>query len=546
MHFLLARLSDLKIGVRLLIGFSIVLTLTFVVGILAIGKMQVLAGLTEKLYRHPYAVSNATRDIQTGVAAIQARMKDIRLAESAAEINAAILGINRLEAEVLSHFAVLKERFLGDQTIIDQGLSRFREWKPLRDEIATLIKDGNRVEAQTLIQGREGTQLQQIERDIGEVVVFASNMGIKFNSNANEVRRQTIRSMFLLLAIASVTGAFIAFIITVSLTRPLRAAIQVLENIEQGEGDLTRRLNINSRDEIGRMGQLLDSFMSMLQDMLLNVVKSAQRVYDAAVEISAASEIFAKGAEDQQNQLSEVATTFEEMTAMIAETTSNASRTRENTDQTAELTAAGRQAVTRTVEGFESVATNVQEAAERLKHLSSRSDQIGSVVQVIVDIADQTNLLALNANIEAARAGEAGRGFAVVADEVRKLADRTVVATKEIGELIGNIQREIRETVDFMTSVQGLSEEGLRLVSESDQALDQISHAISKAAIAVDEIATATTEQSAGVEQITRNIEQVTSVAHDTSVSAQQLSESATGLKSEVDSLTNLTNQFKL
>ncbi len=546
MQFLLTKLMNLKIGIRLLLGFSIVLTLTFVVGILAIGKMQVLAGLTEKLYRHPYTVSNATRDIQIGVTAIQARMKDIRLADSTVDIDSATEDIDRLEAEVLDHFAVLKERFLGDQTIIDRGRSSFQEWRPLRDEITTLIKAGNRVEAQVLIHGREAPQLQRIESAIGEILNFAGDMGIKFIRNASEVRRQTILSMFLLLAVTTFTGASIAFVITVSLTKPLNAAIQVLEGIEQGEGDLTRRLNIKSRDEIGHMGQLLDSFMSVLQDMLLNVVESARRVYKAAEEISAASEVFAEGAEDQQNQLSEVATTFEEMNAMIAEATLNASRTREITDQTAELTAAGRQTVTRTVEGFESVVTNVQEAADRLKHLSNSSEQIGGVVQVIVDIADQTNLLALNANIEAARAGEAGRGFAVVADEVRKLADRTVVATEEIGKLIGDVQGEVGETVNFMTSVQGLSKEGLRLVSESDQALDQISQGITNAASAVDQIATTTTEQSAGVEEITRNIEQVSSVAHDTAVSAQQLSGSAAGLKSEVDSLTNLTNQFKL
>ncbi len=546
MDFLITKLGNFKIGTRLLIGFSIVLLFTFIVGFLAIGKLQVLAGLTDKLYRHPYTVSTATRDIKANLASIQSRMKDIHLAQSADQIDEAVTAINMLETDTFDQFGILKERFLGDQAIIDRGSKLFREWRPLRDDLIALSRAGEINVSETNAGLKETDHLKEIEAAITAVVDFAANMGISFHQNAADTGRQAIIFMLFLLGATTIAGALISIIITISLTRPLGVAIGVLQAIEEGDGDLTQRLNITSNDEIGRMGQLLDSFMALLHDMLKGVVQSTQRVYSAAEEITSASEVFAQGAGDQQDQLAEVATTFEEMTALITEATQNAVRTRENTDQTAGMTTSGREAVARTVEGFGSVAEKVQEAVERLLHLDGSSKQIGGVVQTIVDIADQTNLLALNANIEAARAGDAGRGFAVVAEEVRKLADRTVQATGEIGQLINNIQTEIQETVEFMNTVQGLSQEGMRLISKSDDALEQISSAISDAALAVDQIASSANEQSAGVEQISKNIQQVTRVANDTARSAQELTGSAQGLKSEVDSLTNLTNRFKL
>ena len=343
-----------------------------------------------------------------------------------------------------------------------------------------------------------------------------------------------------------------AFIILVSIflvtniTKPINRVIAMLRDIDEGEGDLTKRLNIEAKDEIGVMARLFDSFITKVQDLIKQIGASSSQVGNASTQISSASEQLAAGAEEQQAQLSEVATTMEQMSAMILEASKNADETRQNAQDTGNTANQGREVVSKTVSGFQTVADTVEQAALQIQELNKRSEEIGNVIQVIDDIADQTNLLALNANIEAARAGDAGRGFAVVADEVRKLAERTVSATAEISKMIESIQGDIRAAVVSMEQIQGQSKDGLELVAQSDKSLEEIAGSITGVVSAVEQIATSTNEQSSGAEQISKNIEGVTTVAKESASSAQELASSAEQLSREVSGLNDLIGQFKV
>ena len=538
--------KNFKIGTRLGLGFGVVLLLTFLVGTLAISRMRTLSGLTDKLYRHPLAVSTAVRDVRANVLAMQRGMKDVELAENTQEIDAAVTAIAHYEEELYRSFDLVKERFLGDLAMIDASIRLVDDWRPIRQEVVQLVRSGSKRAAADITRGRGAAHLQRIDESIAFVIDFASDKGEEFLQNANETGRQAILFMIILLAVSTVVGVLISLLSTRMIIRPINATIKVLSAMDQGEGDLTQRLNIQTHDELGVMGGLFDSFLGQLQTLMKTVVASADKVCDAARQIASTSEDFAAGAEQQQSQLSEVATTIDQVSNMILETSHNADQTRKSAEQTATLAEEGRQAITKTVDGFESMASTVEETAQRIQLLSQRSDEIGKVIKVIDDIADQTNLLALNANIEAARAGDAGRGFAVVADEVRKLAERTVGATAEIGSMIEQIQSEISDAVKYMGSVQDLSKVGLRLVTDSDTALADISKAIEDSTLAVDQIATSASEQSTGVEQVSKNIGEVATVAQHTATSAQQLEMSSRELREEVDGLTTLIGQFKL
>ncbi|MCK4578211.1 MAG: methyl-accepting chemotaxis protein, partial [Candidatus Marinimicrobia bacterium] len=356
-----------------------------------------------------------------------------------------------------------------------------------------------------------------IETNVDRAIEIADERVDALHADAT----QNSTLMIIVLIIAVIFGVIAALLILSSIINPINKMILMLAEIEQGEGDLTKRTNIQTNDEIGKMGGLFDSFMARLQDLMKQINNNSSEVSKASDMISSSAEQLAAGAEEQQAQLSEVATTMEQMSAMILQASNNANSTRENAQNTGRTANDGREIVSNTVTGFETVAKTVEQAAGQIQELSKRSEEIGNVIQVIDDVADQTNLLSLNANIEAARAGEAGRGFAVVADEVRKLAERTVTATAEISEMIESIQGDIGGAVKSMAEIQTQSNDGLQLVAKSDTSLEEIAGSITNVIAAVEQIATASNEQSSGAEEISKNIEGVSTVAKESATNAQ-------------------------
>lgn len=336
------------------------------------------------------------------------------------------------------------------------------------------------------------------------------------------------------------------FIIRNMVVKPLSLVVDSLKDIAEGEGDLTKRLEIISKDELGELASWFNVFVEKLHGVIHKVKDSMEQVGNASDQISTASEELATGAEEQQSQLSEVASSMEEISTMILESSTNTSQTQENANSANEAANRGHKSVTDAVEGIKEVANIVNTAAEQIAALETRSKEIGDVIQVIDDIADQTNLLALNANIEAARAGDAGRGFAVVADEVRKLAERTVNATAEIGEKIKQIQSAVGSSVTTMKKTTEHTIRNQELATQSGDALDAIVVSIANVNQAIAQIANATDEQSSGAEEISKNIEGVSTVAREAASSSQELASSAEQLNREVQGLNELIGQFKV
>jgi len=345
---------------------------------------------------------------------------------------------------------------------------------------------------------------------------------------------------------AALIIAVAAFFISKTITDPIKKVVALIKDIATGEGDLTVRLALDSKDELGELAKWFDTFVEKLQGIISKVKQSAKEVATAGSEISAASEQMAAGAEEQQAQLSEVATSIEEMSAMILETSNNAAQTQNNANEANIAAVKGSGTVNQTISGIEGIASIVDAASKQIGALKLRSQEIADVIQVIDDISDQTNLLALNANIEAARAGDAGRGFAVVADEVRKLAERTVGATADIEAKIKQIQNDVNSSVEAMEKITEQSKSGQKLAGEAGTALGEISGSIDQVNAAISQIASAAIEQSAGVEEISKNVESVSTVSKQSASGAQELAASSEQLNREVQGLDKLMDQFKV
>jgi len=331
-----------------------------------------------------------------------------------------------------------------------------------------------------------------------------------------------------------------------SITRPIAGIVSRLKDIAEGEGDLTQRIEIRSKDELGELSEWFNSFVSKVHSLIREITQTSNRVREGACGIADSNGTLAQSLNDQTTRIASVSAAVEEMSSSVIEVARQASDANANATQSGEAAREGEAVVGRTINGMQTINKVVSEAAASVGELGRLGEQIGQVITVINDIADQTNLLALNAAIEAARAGEHGRGFAVVADEVRKLADRTTKATDEIAGSIQTIQSRTREAVDQMQAGTKTVSEGVKSASEAGERLRSIVSASSKVAGLIERIAAASEEQSqaggqiaSDIESINVTIQETTEITHTSVNHARELSEQA-------DRLAQMIGKFKV
>ncbi len=327
--------------------------------------------------------------------------------------------------------------------------------------------------------------------------------------------------------------------------KPIHAMVALLRDVAEGEGDLTKRLDDTSRDEIAVASSWFNQFMENIQQIIVQVAGSSSQLAAAASQLQATSEQIATGAEEVAAQTGTVATASQEMAATSGDIARTCHQAAESAKFASTAAESGAAVVHGTVQGMQKIALRVQETAKAVENLGARSDQIGAIIGTIEDIADQTNLLALNAAIEAARAGEQGRGFAVVADEVRALAERTTRATKEIGGMIKSIQQETKAAVREMEIGVREVETGTIEAEKSGRAIAEILEQISSVDNQVAQIATAAEQQTATTNEITNNMQQVTDVVQATSRGALESAQAARQVNRLSNELLGLVGRFK-
>ncbi len=331
-----------------------------------------------------------------------------------------------------------------------------------------------------------------------------------------------------------------------TIMKPVDALREMLFDISQGEGDLTKRLDETTKDELAEISKYFNVFIGKLRLIVGQISSTSTQVASAASQLNSTATQIATGAEEVAAQAASVATAGEEMSATSGDIAQNCQMAVEGAQRASDKAQSGALVVEKTVSVMGQIALRVQESAKTVESLGARSDQIGAIIGTIEDIADQTNLLALNAAIEAARAGEQGRGFAVVADEVRALAERTTRATREIGEMIKAIQKETCEAVNAMEQGVQQVETGTREAAKSGQALEEILQYVNDVAMQISQVATAAEEQTATTGEISSNMHQITDVVLQTSLGAHESATAATQLNGNAEELQRLVRQFKL
>ena len=385
---------------------------------------------------------------------------------------------------------------------------------------------------------------KDMEKDVRYVLDLERKLGKERYASAGLAFKVAL-AVTLIVFVAAMTLPFgISLLMKSVILSPIRKTVEIIESLSQG--DLTRRIDITSSDEIGEMARHLNLHADKLHEVITHVAASSERVSSAAHILDGSSEQIATGAEEVAGRVSAVATASEEMSKTASEISRNCAVAAKSSESASKYAESGKAVIEGTVSIMNCIRDRVTQSASVIKKLETRSDAIGNIVGLIDEVADQTNLLALNAAIEAARAGEHGRGFAVVADEVRKLAERTGSATKEISNTIRAMQAETKEAVASMEEGVTDVETGSVEAAKSGQALEDILRQITAVHTEINQIAVASEQETSTTEEIAASIQQISEVMRQTSSTLQGNSEAWRQLAGLSEELETMVAQFRL
>ncbi|MFV3307421.1 methyl-accepting chemotaxis protein [Pseudomonas sp. NY15181] len=330
------------------------------------------------------------------------------------------------------------------------------------------------------------------------------------------------------------------------LMQPLTTMGRAMEDIAQGEGDLTKRLKVASNDEFGVLGNAFNRFVERIHESIREVASTARQLHDVSQLVVNASNSSMSNSDEQANRTNSVAAAINELGAAAQEIARNAADASHHATDASHQAGDGRQVVEQTISAMNQLSDKISSACANIEALNSRTVNIGQILEVIKGISEQTNLLALNAAIEAARAGEAGRGFAVVADEVRNLAHRAQESAQQIQKMIEELQVGAREAVDTMTESQRYSLESVEIANRAGERLASVTHRIGEIDSMNQSVATATEEQTAVVDSLNMDITEINTLNQEGVENLQATLRACADLENQAGRLRQLVDSFRI
>ncbi|MBK5304752.1 methyl-accepting chemotaxis protein [Pseudomonas sp. TH35] len=358
-----------------------------------------------------------------------------------------------------------------------------------------------------------------------------------------DVMSSATQLTWLIAIIAAVLAVFFAIVgasFASLIVRPIRSVASGLEGIAQGEGDLTKNLQIRGSDETAQLANWFNQFLAAIRNLIQSIGGAATKILATSQSSTQVSSDMAEAAGRQREAVDMVSTAFHEMVATANEVARSCSQAAESADSGQRQAREGQQQIDAAVSSVDRLSQEIEQSAQSMQQLERDSNDIQSILGTIRSIAEQTNLLALNAAIEAARAGEQGRGFAVVADEVRALAKRTADSTAEIDGLLGNLAKRTSQVTQQMHASLEVSQQSVTRIGEARSSFGQIRESVDVIRDMNTQIATAAEEQHQVAEDINRHISQIHGDAQlvaELANSARLDSQSLAGLSNELDGL---------
>ena len=510
-------LTQFKIGTRLGIGFAVVLGLLVAVLLVGLYSMGQLSARTHDIVADKNVKMAAANTMSDNVRSITLAITSVVVAPTDALMQEQLNKIGEARKKYGAAKEVLQKMVSTDKeaALMAQLDAALKTGAPLNNKVVELRKAGQTEEAVTFLTQQAAPSLNNVLTALDSLVAYEAQQAAQAADDAAALSTQARTSMLALGIVALLLGAFVAWIITRSITHPINAAVGVAETV--ASGDLSSRIVVSSGDETGRLLGALKAMNDGLLDVVAQVRHGTDAIATASSEIAAGNLDLSSRTEEQASSLEETASAMEELTSTVKQNADNARQANQLAKSASEVAVRG--------------GNIVSQVVDTMGTINESSKKIVDIIAVIDGIAFQTNILALNAAVEAARAGEQGRGFAVVATEVRNLAHRSASAAKEIKELIA-------------ASVANV-DTGSRLVNEAGQTMGDIVDSIVRVTDIMGEITSATHEQTLGIEQINMAIAQMDEVTQQNAALVEQAAAASQSMQEQAGELAQVVSFFK-
>ncbi len=450
-----------------------------------------------------------------------------------------------LESQALDYFA--RHPQATEYRLIDKEQNALRYFRPVRLSEPCLFCHGDPRTSESLWGRSDGRDLLGYPMEGKQVgdLHGAFEIIAPLDEASATITANAIKGAGLIMLVTLVIAAGLFFTTKRLVVEPLTALGLKLQDIAQGEGDLTARLEVKGKTEFAWVAHSFNQFMKKLRNLVLTVKDSSRDLAEDSNHLDRLAEGTEVGAASQRGELAHVAATMQQMTAAIQEIAHSTTKAADASQATDAEVKAGQAVVREAIAKIGQLASEVDKAAQVLRELEGDSDSIGEVLKIIGDIADQTNLLALNAAIEAARAGEQGRGFAVVAEEVRTLASRTQESTAEIQQTIERLRNRARQAVEVISKSKEQAQASMAEAHAVNTVLDNVTRMIDEVKEMNAQIASAVEEQSVVSEEINQNVVRVNAEVDAALSKLGETRQAIVHLHEQAGKLADIVGQFR-